>query len=101
MTLYESAAGATLPWNSIDAESAMFEALPQQSIDICLMCPHHASHCERCGDWRTEKRGRPRKEIDYDKLKEMLALKSRNKDMCQALGVSLTTLQEAKRIILN
>lgn len=99
MTLRESAAGAVLPWNSIDAESALFEALPQQSIDICLMCSNSAAHCERCGDWRTEKRGRPRKEIDYDKLREMMALKRCNREMCAALGVSLTTLQEAKKIL--
>ena len=99
MTLAESAAGAVLPWNSIEAESALFEALPQQSIDVCLMCSHSSAHCEHCGDWRTEKRGRPRKEIDYDKLKEMMALKRCNKEMCAALGVSLTTLQEAKRIL--
>lgn len=99
MTLAESAARARLPWNSIDAESAMFDALPQQSIDICLMCTHSASHCEHCGEWRTETRGRRRKEINYDLLREMLTLKRCNREMCQALGISLTTLQEAKKAL--
>ena len=100
MTLQESAERAVLPWNSIDAESAMFDALPQQSIDVCLMCHHCASHCENCGEWRDEKRGgRPRKEIDYVRLSELLHLRLCNREICAALGVSLTTLKNAFRAI--
>lgn len=97
MTLMESAAGATLPWNSIDAASAMFDALPQQSIDICLMCPHHAEHCDVCSDWNTEKRGRPKAKIDYDMLREMMKLRRCNREICAALGVSERTVQKLKK----
>ena len=96
-TLYESAAGACLPWKSIDAVSDQFDALPQQSIDICLMCRHAASHCEHCGDWNTRKTGRPRKDIDTELLCEMLRLKRCNKDICAALGVSERTVQRLKK----
>lgn len=97
MTLVESAAGATLPWNSIDAASAMFDALPQQSIDICLMCPHHAEYCDVCSDWNTEKRGRPKAKIDYEMLREMMKLRRCNREICAALGVSERTVQRLKK----
>lgn len=99
MTLSESAARATLPWNSIDAGSAMFDALPQQSIDICLMCQHSASHCEHCGEWNTKKTGRHRKEYDADLLREMMTLRRCNKDICAALGVSERTLRRIKNAL--
>ena len=99
MTLSESAAGAVLPWNSLDAISDVFDALPQQSIDICLMCRHGASHCENCGDWNIQKTGRPRKDIDAALLKEMMTLKRCNKEMCAALGVSERTLQRLKKTL--
>lgn len=97
MTLAESAAGAVMPWNSIDAESDRFESLPQQSIDVCLTCQHRAEHCDNCGDWQTRRIGRPRKEIDYDALREMLTLKKVNKEICAALGISVRTLQSIKK----
>ena len=97
MTLSESAAGAVLPWNSIDAESALFDALPQQSIDICLMCQRSASHCEYCGEWKTKGPGRPRKDIDNALLLEMLKLKRCNNEICSALGVSKRTVQRLKK----
>lgn len=97
MTLAESASRATLPWNSIDAGSAMFDALPQQSIDICLMCQHHAAHCDNCGEWNTVKRGVPRKDIDYDRLRELLTLKKCNREICSALGISVRKLQYLKK----
>lgn len=93
----ESAARATLPWNSIDAESTLFDALPQQSIDICLMCQHCAAHCENCGEWNTGKLGGPRKPIDYDLLREMLSLKKCNREICSALGISKRKLQYLKK----
>lgn len=99
MTLAESAAGAVLPWKSIDAESAAFDALPQQSIDFCLMCPFSASHCDNCGEWEKTKRGRPKKEIDYTKLREMMALRRKNPEICAALGISERTLLRAKKTL--
>jgi len=99
MTLSESAAGAVLPWNSLDAVNENYDALPQQSIDICLMCQHSASHCENCGDWNTRKTGRPRKEVDTELLKEMMKLKRCNKEMCAALGVNERTLQRIKKAL--
>lgn len=97
MTLAESAAGAVLPWNSIDAESAFFETLPQQNIEVCLMCQHCASYCETCGEWGKKKSGRPRKEIDYEKLDELLRLRKCNAEICAALGISAGTLRQAKK----
>ena len=97
MTLAESAAGAVLPWNSIDAESDLFDALPQQSIDICLMCSHHSDRCDHCGDWNAKRQGRPRKEIDTELLREMLTLKKCNREICAALGISTRKLQYMKK----
>lgn len=101
MTLTDSAAGAIRPWFSLDAVCADndFERLPQQSIDVCLMCPHCASHCDHCGEWNTKHHGRPRKEIDTDLLKEMLRLKRCNKEVCTALGISVKTLQRVKKTL--
>ena len=99
MTLYESAAGACLPWKSIDAVSDMFDALPQQSIDICLNCKYSSNHCEYCGDWNVKKTGRPRKEIDTELLREMLRLKRCNKEICAALGVNERTVQRLKKAL--
>ena len=98
-TLYESAAGACLPWKSIDAVSEEFDALPQQSIDVCLMCSHSASHCDNCGEWNTKKTGRPRKDIDTELFREMLHLKRCNKEICKALRVSERTVQRLKKTI--
>ncbi len=97
MTLAESARGAIRPWDSLDAETDLFERLPQQSIEICLLCEHSASHCEVCSDWNTDKRGRRRKEIDRELLKDMMRLRRCNKFMCAALGVSRGTVIKAKK----
>lgn len=99
MTLSESAARAVLPWNSLDAVSDQFDALPQQSIDICLMCCHAASRCDHCGEWNTTKIGRPRKEIDTELLREMLRLKRCNREICAAFGVSERTVQRLKKTL--
>jgi hypothetical protein len=96
-TLTMSAMGAVLPWNSLDAESELFERLPQQRIEICLLCQHSASHCDVCGDWNAGKRGRPRKEIDRELLREAMKLRRCNKEMCQAIGVGRSTLINAKK----
>ena len=96
MTLAESASRAVLPWNSLDAENPLFETLPQQRIDICLMCPHSASHCDNCNDYTRLKR-RPKAKIDTELLKEMLRLRRCNKEMCEALKISEPTLIKAKK----
>ena len=96
MTLAESANRAVLPWRSLDAESLLFEALPQQQIDICLMCQHSATHCDNCNDYTNQKR-RPKAKIDMELLKEMLRLRQCNKEMCKALKISEPTLIKAKK----
>lgn len=105
-TLRESALSAVRPWRSIDAEPewAGFETIPQQKIDVCLMCSYCADACDVCdGDGNLKKvnrRGRPRKEIDAELLREMLKLRRCRKDMCRALGISDKTLQrEMERFI--
>ena len=102
MTLAESASRAVLPWNSLDAENPLFETLPQQRIDICLMCPHSASACDSCkGDGNPHskgKRGRPKAQIDSAMLKDMLKLRRCNADICRALKISENTLLKAKRV---
>ena len=102
LTLYESAASAVAPWNSVDAENDIsdFERLPQQKIDFCLICPLCASDCDRCDGNRRLKRlnsGRPAKEIDSEMLREMLRLRRTNKEMCAAFGIGRTRLIEEKR----
>lgn len=105
MTLIDSARSAVHPWFSLDAEAEQddFERLPQQRIEICLMCPHCAAACDKCdgdGNLRGE-RGRPRKEIDVVLLREMMRLRKCNSAMCAALGVSKRTLNRAKNMILK
>lgn len=101
MTLAESARSAVLPWNSLDALT--IDVLPQQEIDVCLMCALHADACDRCdgkGNLSASV-GRPKKEIDMSLLREMLKLKRCNKDMCSALNISEATLIKAKKEILR
>ena len=105
---YENPISAVRPWFSIEAKGDVndWERLPQQRIDVCLMCPFCAASCDRCdgrGNVGPERagRGRPRKEIDYTKLREMMQLKKRNSEMCMALGVSNRTLVTAKNRILK
>ena len=91
---------AVLPWFSKEATAPIRKAdLPQQRIDICLMCQHCADHCENCKDWMG-KRGRPKKPIDMALLREMLQLRKSNREMCAALGVGKNTLVEAKKQIM-
>ena len=105
---YDNPIKAVRPWFSIEAKSTVddWEKLPQQRIDVCLMCPFCAESCERCdGNGRVVEeragRGRPRKEIDYTKLRELMALRKRNSEMCATLGVSNRTLVRAKNRILK
>ena len=105
MTLLDSARNAVLPWFSLEAEPEQddFERLPQQRIEICLMCEHCASACDKCdgdGHLRNE-RGRPRKDIDASLLREMMHLRKCNASMCAALGISKRTLARAKNQILK
>ncbi len=99
MTMYESAAGAVRPWNSLDAESEFYELPQQQSIEVCLTCKHCASRCDNCPDWNTTGIGRPRKTVDTKKLSELLRLKRCNAEVCSALGISERTLQRLKKTI--
>ena len=103
---YEKPIGAVLPWFSIDAKSDIndWEKLPQQRIDVCLMCQHCASACDRCdgvGNLKSERKakGRPKKEIDTELLREMMQLRKCNSQMCAALGISNRTLVRAKNRI--
>lgn len=102
LSLYESAQGAVMPWNSLDALTAL-ETLPQQDIDICLMCPHHADACDNCDGTGglSDGKGRPTKDIDLALLREMLRLKRCNAEMCAALNISIGTLKREKRKILK
>lgn len=109
-TMAELAGSACWPWSSIDAgKHDGIQTLPQQEIDICLMCPLHSETCDDCdGHGNIKKRnrkasgkpkGRPKAEIDTELLREMMKLKQTNKAMCAALGVGITTLQQAKKSI--
>ncbi len=103
MTLYECAAGARLPWRSTDAGTPAINTLPQQEIDVCLMCQHHANACDRCDGSGNLKRAahRPPKEYDAALLRDMLRLRKCNAEMCAALGLSKNTLAKAKKRILQ
>ena len=105
---YETPISAVRPWFSIEAKTDVndWEQLPQQRIDVCLMCPFCAETCDRCdgrGNVSAERagRGRPRKEIDYTMLRELMALRKQNREMCAALGISNRTLVRAKNKILK
>lgn len=99
MTMVESARSAVLPWKSVDAATIMDSPLPQQDIDICLCCEHCSDACDRC-DGRgniSRKQGRPRAEIDVERLRDLLRLRLCNKEICAALGVSASTLLRTKK----
>lgn len=97
---------AVLPWNSPDAEISRYDdygKLPQQDIDVCLMCELCAGACDVCdghGNVRGS-RGRPKVEIDTELLRKMLRLRKCNKELCAALNVSYGTLNKYKKEILN
>lgn len=98
MTLVESTYRATPPWNSIDAGRPIVDALAQQYVDTCLMCPHGAECCDYCkGDANPRKGGRPKKEVDIDLLRELVALQKRTAEICAALGVSERTVRNLKK----
>ena len=102
MSYYERASSAVLPWNSIDAGIPLTNKIPQQDIDVCLMCPHHADACNHCDGNRKismpvhNGRGRPAINIDPDVLAEMLKLKMCNSEICTKLGVSRSKLMKEK-----
>lgn len=103
-TILERAGGACLPWNSTDAgKHVRFEQLPQQKIDICLMCPLHAGSCDSCDGHRnvSKRIGRPKVEVDTQLFREMMKLKRTNAAMCAALGISTPTLVKLKKELLK
>lgn len=76
--------------------------MPEQEIEICLMCSLRADDCDRCdGKGNLATRGRPRKPIDTELLREMLRLKRCNKDICTALGIGKDALIKAKKELLK
>lgn len=100
MTLAESARGAVWPWNGIDAGNKLPDTLPQQEIDVCLCCPLCVESCDRCSGDRQLRRatgGHPRTDIDIDLLRDMMRLRKTNAEMCAALGIGLTKLQNEKK----
>lgn len=102
MTLYDSAFGAALPWNSVDALRPVREYadVPQQEIEVCLNCPLCADACDRCdgtGNLKKASPGRPKKEYDSALLLEMMRLKRCNAEICAALGVGRSTLVTLKK----
>lgn len=101
MTMYESAFGASRPWNSVDALRPIREYadVPQQEIEVCLTCPLCADACERCSGDRNPRKsvGRPKKEYDSALLLEMMRLKRCNAEMCAALGIGRSTLAVLKK----
>ena len=105
--LVRSALSAVPPWRSPDSEPGRgrewYERIPQQKIDICLMCPFCADSCDVCdGNGNLHgKRGRPKKEIDAELLREMLKLHRCREDICTALGVSAATLDRAKQELMK
>lgn len=103
MTLEESAMGAVLPWNSLYREDRRsYETLPQQEIDICLLCPLHATSCDKCdGERNVTTIGRPKANLDTELLRNMMRLRRTNKEMCAALNISEPTLIKAKKKILQ
>ena len=101
--LYRMVSGAVRPWHSLDAiADCGISKLPQQEIDVCLMCPLHADACDKCDGHGNLRRGRgnPPKEIDTEKLMEFMRLKRCNKECCAALGISKTTLLKAKKQLI-
>lgn len=97
MTLVESTYRATLPWNSMDAQRPIVDALAQQYVDTCLMCPYGAECCDFCSGNGQPRKGRPKKEVDIDLLRELVALQKRTAEICAALGVSERTVRNLKK----
>lgn len=101
-TMYDLASTAVLPWKSPDADqnsTTEYADLPQQDIDICLMCQHCASACDKCDGKGNLRRsgGRPAISVDGDLLRRMLRLRKCNREICAALGCSTRTLIRLKK----
>lgn len=90
---------AVLPWNSPDAQTrnrfASYDS--QDLIDMCLSCQR--SKCCNCIENANARDscGRPRKEVDLDKLRELLNLHRRSPEICAALNISNRTLSRRRR----
>lgn len=99
-TLYDLAYTAKAPWFSIDAGERNSRDLPQQDIEVCLMCSHCADACDFCdGRGNVSKNGRPTIKVDTELLREMLKLKRTNAEMCAALKISKNTLIKNKKML--
>ena len=101
-TLESIMASAVAPWNSVDSVTITFYVTPQEEIDRCLSCPHCASSCDRCdgsGNLCIPKGSvvRRKSEIDMAALRNMLAENRCNREMCAALGISVSTLNRTKK----
>ena len=101
-TAYELASTAKAPWKTIDAAIPLINKLPQQEIEVCLMCKLCADACDFCdGRGNVSKKGRPTSRIDTALLREMLVLKRTNAEMCAALNISKNTLIKNKKLLME
>ena len=102
-TLYDDAREAKLPWRSMDAQEPRHEraVANQQDIDFCLMCGLSSSACDKCDGKGNvaNPRGRRPVEVDKERLREMMRLRWKNDDMCNALNIKKDVLFRAKREI--
>lgn len=96
IVMTEAVISAVRPWNGPDALSGSVCDLPfpsAQEAEVCLCCTLCADACDRCdGHGNLAQRGRPKVTVDTGRLKELLQLKLKNREMCAALGVSKGTL---------
>ncbi len=95
---------AYLPWNSpyaeTEAETDCYVEL-QENINYCLNCPYSAAVCDNCDGkgHLTVGKGRPKKKINYARLRQLLAEQKTATDICAEFGISARTLTNYKRQI--
>lgn len=94
---------AVAPWKSIyrsDTPERVTKET-QDEIDFCLYhCPYANSECCNCLEGgKREKPGRPSTggQIDLDRLKEMLRLKTPQAKICAELGITRRTVYNYKK----
>lgn len=94
---------AYVPWNSPYAEiDTDYHAELQENINYCLNCPHSAAFCDKCdgkGNLAAAQKGRPKKKIDFARLRQLLAEQKTATDICAEFGISARTLTNYKRQI--
>ena len=92
---------AVAPWNSVyrDDPAVRVSQETQNEIDFCLYhCPYANSECCNCLDGKSPtKKGRPNSDIDMDRLKEMLRLKTPSRKICKEFGISEKTVYNYKK----